>query len=279
MRTFSTVLLVVCCAACDRGEVRELEARQRHLDKELVKLRDVAETLSVRRAELDRSLERLATFGTAGKVELTRLLQLLAAVAPRQVVPSSNGQTLRVEGGGGARGAAAAWHALGPAAAGVWLRRAEVSGGNWLLELDLVGPELPPVAAPPSAPLLPPDPPEGRFCGQRCQRLRAQNADTERRIAELTRVALEVKMISQRQAELTERFGQLDGTLAAWLGVLDAWFGAERPLLDEGKLSVNGREGRLTGFALGRASQAAEAVKALADANTESSAEVRVKLR
>lgn len=278
MRKLAAVVLV-CCAGCDRGEVRALESRQLALDTRLAEAQEAAQTLNERRALLDRVEQRLASFGASQQVELSRVLQALAAVAPREVVPARNGGGLRVAGGGGARGAAAAWHALGPLASGLWLRRAEVSEGNWLLELQLSGPELPAATSRVESPPWPPAPAQGWFCLERCQRLRTRGADTERRLAELGKIVAEAERFEQRRVALEAQFEQLGGTLGAWLGVLDAWFGAERPLLDAGRLEVTGRGGRLTGFPLGKASQAALAVKALADASAESSAEVRVRLR
>ncbi|MHB8878980.1 MAG: hypothetical protein ACYC8T_35205 [Myxococcaceae bacterium] len=278
MRILSLVLLL-CCCACDRDEVRALEARQAQLDRRLAEMQVIAQNLNEFRKEVDVLEQRVGALGSPDKPEMVRLVGLLAPVSPRVVAPSAGGTGLHVAGGGGASGAAAAWHALGPAAGGVRLRRVEVSSDGWALELTLAAAPGTAVAAPASAAPLPPAPPEGTFCGSRCEALRQRSTETERRIVELQKVLGEIGLIAARRAELRARLDERADTLASWLGILDALFSGERPLLESGTLDVEGREGRLTRFPLGKASLAAEALEDLADAATLSSAEVKVTLR
>jgi hypothetical protein len=278
MQRFKAAFFVTCLGTtllgCGNGEQgRWLEQRQRRLDLELSERVDITRNLTERREELKALEQELAGLKAGlsrpNAEELSR--QLAGPGLDTLTVREEQGVlAISLGGTGAAPRMLEALRALSASERALALKSVTVEHRRWAAELEV--PAEPKAEPRPAAQQkIAKDGPMGGTMpkagildslleGDELARRRRQVEDTERRIAELDKVLLAVRMLNQRKANLEAQVHVLKAVnpgerLVGQRPLVEALFGGKKPRLKLGVAEFQGTRLTLKELGLGDAAK------------------------
>jgi hypothetical protein len=279
MQRFKAAFFVTCLGTallgCGNGEQgRWLEQRQRRLDLELAEKMEIAQHLNERRQELKTLEQELAGLKAGLSRPKTEDLsrQLAGPGLDTLTVREEQGVlAISLGGTGAAPRMLEALRALSPSERALALKSVTVEHRRWAAELEVPAePKAEPrpaaqqkiakdgpmgATAMPKAGLL-----DSLLEGDELARRRRQVEDTERRIDELDKVLLAVRMLNQRKANLEAQVSALKSVspgerLVGQRPLVEALFGGKKPRLKLGVAEFQGTRLTLKELGLGDAAK------------------------